>query len=72
MNRQEHLDWCKQRALEYANNGDMTNAFASFNSDMGKHPETTGHMALQMGAMLLTGGHLSTQDQMVEWIEGFN
>jgi len=46
MNRQGHLEWCKKRAIEYVDNGDLNNAFASFQSDMGKHNETANHMAL--------------------------
>ena len=43
--RDEHLAWCKQRALEYADRGDTTNAVASMMSDLGKHPETENHGA---------------------------
>lgn len=70
--RPEHLKWCKQRALEYVDAGDLQQAFASFQSDMTKHPETNGHMALQMGTILLLGGQLSSERQMREWITGFN
>ena len=72
MTRQEHLQWCKERALEYCNKGDLKNAFASMISDMGKHEETQGHMATELGAMLLIGGHLDTVHQMEQWINGFN
>lgn len=72
MNRAEHLQWCKDRANEYVDNNDMTNAFASFQSDMSKHPETSNHMALEMGTMLLVSGQLSTSHQMKNWIDGFN
>lgn len=72
MNRSEHLQWCKDRALLYASQGDNIQAFASFVSDMRKHKETHNHIALEMGAMLLAGGHLSTERQMSEWIKGFN
>lgn len=72
MERSEHLQWCKDRALEYMDNGDTTNAFASFQSDMSKHPETDGHKALQLGMTLLLSGNLSTTGQMREWIAGFN
>jgi hypothetical protein len=70
--RDEHLKWCKQRALEYVNAGDLQQAFASFQSDMTKHPETANHMALQMGTMLLFTGNLSSERQMRDWIVGFN
>ena len=33
MIRQEHLDWCKKRALEYCDKGDVQDAFASMASD---------------------------------------
>lgn len=72
MNRSEHLQWCKDRALAYVKQNDMVSAFASFQSDMTKHPETNGHMALELGTMLLLSGHLSTAKQMSDWINGFN
>ena len=72
MNRAEHLQWSKNRALEFASQGDNDQAFASFQSDMNKHPETANHTLLQMGIMLLIGGYLSTEKQMKEWIIGFN
>ena len=72
MNRAEHLQWAKDRALEYVKRNDLKNAFASMQSDMTKHEETAGHMALEMGTTLLLGGHLKTSDQMKDWITGFN
>ncbi len=70
--RAEHLAWCKQRALQYVEMGDVNQAFASMGSDLGKHPETAGHSAIQLGMMMLMGGHLSTPDKMREFINGFN
>lgn len=58
--------------MDYVKRGDNTGAFASFQSDMTKHPETRNHMALEMGTMLLLGGNLSTAAEMENWIEGFN
>lgn len=72
MNRSEHLQYCKDRANKYVENNDMKNAFASFQSDMDKHPETANHLALKMGTMMLLSGHLSNTRQMKEWINGFN
>ena len=71
-NRSKHLEWCKNRALEYIYHGDLRSAFASFQSDMTKHPQTSNHLALEMGTMLLFSGHLSTANQMKDWINGFN
>jgi hypothetical protein len=72
MTRAEHLAWCKQRALEYVDQGDVNNALASMTSDLGKHEETAGHPGIELGMLLAMGGHLSTVQEMREWIEGFN
>lgn len=44
MNRKQHMDWCKERALEYLDKKSeyysVQNAFASMLSDIGKHDET--------------------------------
>ena len=73
MNRKEHLQWCKDRAIEILeNDGDVGNAYASFASDMNKHEETTGHGALELGVMLLLGGHNQSVHEMKKFIEGFN
>lgn len=70
--RQEHLEWCKQRALEYCDLGDVNQAFASMGSDLGKHPQTANHIAIQLGMSLLMGGYLNTPARMREFINGFN
>lgn len=70
--RQQHLDWCKQRALQYCDIGDTTSAWSSMVSDMSKEPETAEHAAIELGNMLFFGGHLSTVLQMREFIQGFN
>ena len=72
MNRHEHLEWCKQRANEYVKQNDLQSAFSSFLSDMGKHAETSNHLALDIGLTLLLSGNLSSQNQMKQWIDGFN
>lgn len=72
MTREEHLNWCKQRALEYVERGDVQNAYASMVSDLNKHPETEGHAAVPLGMMMLISGHLSSPDEMRRFIEGFN
>ncbi len=72
MNRSEHLQWCKDRAMEYVQQNDITTAVASFLSDMGKHPETEGHAALGMGMMLLMSGNMDNTADAEKWIQGFN
>ena len=71
MNRTEHLDWCKQRALEYVDQDDMQNAFSSMISDLGKHEKTAGHPATAMMSQLFFNGHLNDAAKMREYIEGF-
>lgn len=72
ISRKEHLDWCKQRALEYCSEGKFQEAYASFISDMLKHAETSGHVALKLGFDMILSGHLSSPMKMREFIEGFN
>ncbi len=73
MNRKEHLQWCKDRALEILDRtGDIGEAFASFGSDMSKHEETRDHSAIGLGVMLLMGGHNQGTEEMRNFIEGFN
>jgi len=72
MTREEHIAWCKKRALEYVDEGDLTNAFASMASDLRKHPDTESHSAIQLGMGMLMGGFLDTTDKMRKFIEGFN
>jgi len=72
MTRQEHLDWCKKRAIEYLDNGDVNQAWASMVSDMAQHLELSGHSAISLGMQMLIGGHLSSDDAMRKFILGFN
>lgn len=71
-NKEQHLNWCKERALQVLENGDTAGAFASFASDMAKHTETKDHIGLKMGLMLLATGNLSTYNDMKNHIEGYN
>lgn len=70
--RAEHLEWCKKRALEYCDLGDINEAYASMSSDLGKHPETENHAAIQLGMSMLMAGMLSTPHEMAKFIRGFN
>jgi hypothetical protein len=70
--RADHLAWCKTRALEYVEAGDLDSAFSSLASDLNKHPETKDHAAIQLGALLEFGGHLNTPKKMRDFIEGCN
>ncbi len=72
MTRTEHLDWCKKRALEYVEKNELTNAYASFTSDMQKHDETADHSAISLGMQLMMIGKLNTQSEMRKFIQIFN
>jgi hypothetical protein len=73
MDRAEHLQWCKDRAMEYANSGDLVNAVASMLSDMNKHPETKLKGATEMLAMLAIQQAASDDaDGVKRFITGFN
>lgn len=72
MNRAEHLDWAKTRALAYVDQGDVKNAMASFVSDVDKHPGTAG---IIVGAISMIGMSAAINDdpnEMRRWIEGFH
>jgi hypothetical protein len=66
------MQWAKDRAFEYVENGDVQGAYASFASDLNKHDETRGHDALTIGMMLLMSGHLANAEAMRKFIDDFN
>lgn len=70
--RQEHLEFCKRRALEYVDTGDIQQAFSSMASDLDKHDELANHPGKLMGMNLMLIDELSTSAAMRKWIEGFN
>ena len=69
--RQEHIAWCKQRALAYLDLdvADPTHAVTSMVSDLGKHPETAD-MQGWVGRMGIDALLSSTAD-VRRFIEGF-
>lgn len=69
MSRDEHMKWCKERALAYLP-GDPANAMASMMSDIGKHDDTRGHIGLMISPMMYGKAH--DAGEMRKWIEGFN
>jgi hypothetical protein len=70
--RAEHLAWCKSRAIELLDRGDLTGAVASMMSDLGKwseplYDQTTLTFLTMDGLMFC-----KTSDQVRHWIDGFN
>ena len=41
-------------------------------SDLGKHPDTEGHVGIQLGVSLMMIGDLDTPEKMRKFILGFN
>lgn len=46
MNREEHLQWCKDRALKYVESNDLYEALDSMTSDLRKHDGTRSSVML--------------------------
>lgn len=69
MTRDEHLAWCKKRALEYLDQGDVVNAIASMGSDLEKHPELKPNLNLLMVGMMYARD--CDREGARRWIEGF-
>jgi hypothetical protein len=68
--REEHLQWCKDRALEYWRKGDLENACVSMVSNLSKHDETRNyHLTLLAIGIIYTSN--KDYDGMRRWIEGF-
>lgn len=69
--RDEHLAWCKSRALELLDRGDPPGAIASMISDLGKweRPLYDAHLLKFLAADGLL--FRKTADQVRTWIEGF-
>ena len=71
LTRDEHLAWCKRRALEYVDAGDLTQAVASLASDLKTHPDTDNpalNGLVMIGMMYVTDGDKAAVQR---WIELF-
>ena len=72
MNRTDHLNWAKGRALEYARQNDFITAYASMISDLKEHPETKNHPAIELfSKMINTSGGLNTKESIIKFIKDF-
>lgn len=71
LTRDEHLAWCKRRALEYVDAGDLPHAVASMASDLKTHPDTDNpalNGLVMIGMMYVTDGDKAAVQR---WIERF-
>ena len=69
-NRDQHLQWCKDRALKYLAEGDVVNAVASMASDLDKHPETKCESPHLLALGMLYSANYDAEGAR-RWIEGF-
>lgn len=67
---QAHLEWCKLRALEYVERGELAHAVTSMLSDMSKHPGTAP-VARSMAGLGLLMAVSGDAWQIRRWIEDF-
>ncbi len=73
MTRQEHLDWCKTRAIEEMDySGKPSDAVVSMMSDLRKHPDTSSETLQSLCTMMLMGGQIKTRQDAVKFINGFH
>lgn len=66
--RKEHVEWCKQRALEELERSGVDAAMSSLASDFGKH-ESTNNASMMMLCVLIK--EMNEKDAK-KFIEGFN
>ncbi|CAN7300464.1 hypothetical protein LJR231_001526 [Phyllobacterium sp. LjRoot231] len=66
---EDHMIWCKERALDYVKRGALIGATTSMSSDLRKHPET----AEQPRGLMIMGMTVSSYgaEAVRRWIEGF-
>ncbi len=69
MNHGAHLEWCKQRALEYMARGEYQEAFTSMMSDLSKHKDWQSGQLI--GAMTMLYAIDSSPENVRRLIEGF-
>lgn len=71
MTRQEHIEWCKKRALaEIDHSGDPKQGIMSIMSDIRKHPETASETLAMLCMLELQRSH--TAQSARNFINGFN
>ena len=70
--RQDHIAWCKGKAIELIKAGDAQGALVSFQHNMKTKHQTYVHPALLLIPELILANKLHTATQIQEFIEDFN
>lgn len=68
--RDEHLEWCKERARKYLDRGEIANAIASMLSDLKQHPDFVG-IADKIGPLGLLNAIQNDLDGARRFVDGF-
>ncbi len=75
MNRAEHMTWCKARANEYVNRGELVEGVTSMMSDLSKHDETkssSGGAMVILAVFTLQQAQNGNVAQVRRFIDSFN
>jgi hypothetical protein len=77
MTREEHIKWCKQRAIEefdyYPKFPEaLRNGLTSMMSDINKHPGTRSDALQSLCLMQLMGNRINSRQEFVNFINGFH
>ena len=73
MTRKEHLQWCKERAIQEMDYyDDPSKGIVSMMSDLRKHPETQSETLMALCTMQLLTNPRMTRQEVVNFINGFN
>lgn len=74
MTREEHIKWCKERAIQeydfYTGVDKQRNGLTSMMSDLSKHPETNSDILRSLCMMQMMKP--MNRQQFVNFINGFN
>lgn len=73
MTREEHLKWCKERAIaEMDFYHKPHQGIISMMSDLNKHPETQSEALMVLCTMQLITKPMMTRQEAIDFINGFN
>jgi len=72
MIRKEYIEWCKKRALERVEKGELAEAIVALSNDMSKSSKTIDHPLIDYGMILVIAGYFSTAKQVKEFINTIN
>ena len=69
--RDEHIEWCKQRARECCERGDMLGALHSMGRDLQKHPDTARRPWTQLWEQSKTHHNVNSKADVLKFIDEY-